>query len=160
VSAFATSQTGSEPQRPLATYVAFMTIFSTIFGGAIAAAGRRGQLSRRLPVRDVVLAAVAGHKLARLITMDKVTAPIRAPFVSAELDAAGDIVEEPAGSGVRRAVGELLTCPSCVGQWTCAAFVTGLYYSPEPTRAVASLFAADAVSDFLHLGFRAGKERA
>src|SRR3954470_11061124 len=160
MAATVTSQADSAPERPLGTYVAFMTIFSTIFGGAIAAAGRRGRLPRRLPLRDVVLAAVAGHKLARLIAMDKVTAPIRAPFVSAEVGADGEIVEEPAGSGVRRAVGELLTCPSCVGQWTCAAFVTGLYYSPEPTRAVASLFAADAVSDFLHIGFRAGKDRA
>jgi hypothetical protein len=148
------------PERPLAIYVAFMTIFSTIFGGAIAAAGRRGRLPHKLPVRDVMLAAVAGHKLARLISSDRVAAPIRAPFVNAEVGDDGDVVEEPAGTGLRRALGELLTCPSCVGQWTCAAFVTGLYYSPEPTRAVASLFAADAVSDFLHIGFRAGKERA
>jgi hypothetical protein len=137
-----------------------MTLFSTALGGGLAAAGAHGRLKRSPGLADIALVGVAAHKLARLIALDKVTSPIRAPFVEARVDEDGEIVEEPAGTGVRKAVGELLTCPSCVGQWTCAAFVTGIYFSPVPTRAVASVFAADAVSDFLHTAFRAAKERA
>jgi hypothetical protein len=149
----------AEKQRPLQTYSIFMGAFSSLFGGAVALAGAKGRLPERPPLADVVLAGIAGHKLARLIATDEVTAPIRAPFVFARVKN-GDVLEEPTGTGVRRAFGELLTCPSCVGQWTCAAFVAGMLHSPRATRAVASLFAADTVSDFLHVAYRASKDRA
>ena len=61
---------------------------------------------------------------------------------------------------MQRAVGQLLTCPRCVGQWACAAFVVGTIWSPRPTRAVATVFAADAISDFLHAAYRAAEDRA
>jgi hypothetical protein len=168
VQAQAKAHTGSRPdgaaaeveERPFGSYLALMALFSTAFGGALAVAGARGRLERSPGPVDIALVGVAAHKLARLIALDKVTSPLRAPFVEARLDEEGEIVEEPAGTGARRAMGELLTCPSCVGQWTCAAFVAGIYFSPVPTRAVASVFAADAVSDFLHAAFRAAKERA
>ncbi len=148
------------PSRPLRTYTVFMSAFGGIFGGAIALAAARGKLAERPAVYDLALAGIAGHKLARLVTMDEVTSPLRAPFVTAKLDADGDIEEEAKPRGIRHAFGELLTCPSCVGQWTCAAFIAGMIHRPRETRAVASLFAADAVSDFLHVGYRAAKDRA
>jgi hypothetical protein len=148
------------PDRPLRTYAVFMSAFGGIFGGAIAVAASKGKLAERPAVYDLALAGIAGHKLARLITTDEVTSPFRAPFVAAKVDSEGDVEEEATGSGVRRAFGELLTCPSCVGQWTCAAFVAGLLHRPRETRAIASLFVADAVSDFLHVGYRAAKDRA
>jgi hypothetical protein len=149
----------AKKQRPLQTYSIFMGIFSALFGGAIALAGARGRLPERPRLYDIVLAGIAGHKLARLIATDEVTAPIRAPFVMAHVKD-GDVVEEPTGTGIRRAFGELLTYPSCVGQWACATFVAGILLRPRPTRAVASVFAADAVSDFLHVAYRASKDRA
>jgi Protein of unknown function (DUF1360) len=147
-------------ERPLGTYTAFMAIFSAAFGGAIALADTRGRLPERLALADLALAAVAGHKLARLVATDEVTSPIRTPFIRTRLGEDGEVVEEPTGSGVRRAFGELLTCPSCIGQWTCAVFVTGILYRPRAARIAASLFAADAASDFLHTAYRAAKDRA
>lgn len=149
----------AEKQRPLQTYAIFMSIFAALFGGAVALAGARGRLPERARVSDILLAGIAGHKLARLVATDEVTAPIRAPFVMARVKN-GDVVEEPTGTGMRRAFGELLTCPSCVGQWACAAFVAGILHSPRVTRIVASVFAADAISDFLHVAYRASKDRA
>jgi hypothetical protein len=150
----------SAPERPLGTYVVFMAAFSSIFGGLLALAAARDRLPTRPSLPDLALAAVAGHKLARLIATDEVTSPIRAPFVEARVTDDGDVVEQPTGMGVQRAFGELLICPSCVGQWTCAAFITGIILNPRPTRAVAAIFATDAISDFLHTAFHAAKDRA
>jgi hypothetical protein len=137
-----------EPERPLGSYATLMVAFSTIFGGAIAVAGARNRLPERPSLVDVALVGVAAHKLARLVAKDKVTAPLRAPVTETITDDDGEPTDEPTGTGMRRAFGELITCPKCVGQWACAAFVTGLIYSPRPTRVVASVFAADAISDF------------
>jgi hypothetical protein len=38
--------------------------------------------------------------------------------------------------------------------------VGGLLHAPRATRAIASLFAAQAISDFLHLAFVAARDRA
>ena len=76
------------------------------------------------------------------------------------VDEEGDLVDEASGTGMQRALGQLLTCPKCTGQWACAAFVLGMIWSPRPTRAVASVFAADAISDFLHVAYRAAETRA
>jgi len=144
-----------ELERPFAGYSTLIAAFSAIFGGAIALAGATGRLPRRPPLLDVALAGVAGHKVSRLLAKDRVTSPVRAPFVETVADQEGELVDEPTGTGMQRAVGQLLTCPKCVGQWACAAFVVGTIYSPRATRAVASVFAADAISDFLHAAYRA-----
>ena len=47
-----------------------------------------------------------------------------------------------------------------MGQWACATLVVGLVYQPRPTRIVASVFASDAISDFLHVAYRAASDRA
>lgn len=122
--------------------------------------GERQRGVAELRVVDVCLAAVAGHKVVRLVATDDVTSPLRAPFVESTLTPEGDICEKPAGRGLRLALGQLLTCPSCIGQWACAGFVTGMLMAPRPTRAAASMFAADALSDFLHIAFAAAKNRA
>ena len=108
-----------------------MAAFSAIFGGAIAVAGATGRLPRRPPLLDVALVGVAGHKVSRLIAKDKVASPLRAPFIRTVTDEDGDLVDEPTGVGMHRAVGQLLTCPKCVGQWACATFLVGTIYSPR-----------------------------
>jgi hypothetical protein len=144
-----------EIERPLAGYTALMAAFSTIFGGGILLADATGRLPRRPSVIDIALAGVAAHKVSRLIAKDKVAAPLRAPFAATVVDGDGELVDEPTGTGMRRAVGQLLTCPMCVGQWVCASFVLGTIWLPRPTRAFESVFVADALSDFLHAAYRA-----
>jgi hypothetical protein len=150
---------GEKADRPLVPYSSLMAAFLGTFGGLLTVSAARGRLPDRLSAYDLVLAGVAGHKLSRLIVTDEVTAPLRAPFVTVS-ENQGDVEEEPRGDGFRRAIGELVTCPSCVGQWATAGFVTGLLTAPRMTRAIGSIFVADAVSDFLHIAYKAGKDRA
>jgi hypothetical protein len=62
--------------------------------------------------------------------------------------------EKPRGSGLQAALGELLTCPYCLGLWMASAMVAGLVTAPRETRAVVSILTALGVSDFLHAAYR------
>ena len=114
----------------------------------------------RVPLQDVLLIGVATHKLSRLVAKAEVTAPLRAPFTEFEEKGGPAEVEEQArGTGIRRAVGELITCPYCLDQWVAAGFTLGLVAAPRPTRLVASVFTIVAISDFLHVAYKAAENR-
>jgi hypothetical protein len=115
--------------------------------------------ARPLPARfepwDVVLGGLATYKFSRLLTKGSVTAPVRAPFTEFE-DSAGaaEHQERARGEhGVRHTVGELLTCPFCLGQWIGTGYVAGLVLAPRGTRAWAAVFAVTGISDALQHGF-------
>jgi Protein of unknown function (DUF1360) len=78
---------------------------------------------------------VATHKCARLLAKDPVTSPPRAPFTAFKgTSAPAELQEEPRGTGLRKAVGELIVCPFRVGQWVATGFVSGLVLRPRATR--------------------------
>jgi hypothetical protein len=148
-------------QPPFGPYLAFMSIFGSLVGAALTIANRQG---RRLPEQvsagEVLLVGTASHKLSRLLAKDKVTSPLRAPFT--ELEGKGgpaELEESSRGTGLRKAIGELLICPYCLGLWVVAAFSIGLVFAPRVTRFVASLFAALTISDFFQIAYKAAEEK-
>ena len=155
---------GYAPPRerpPFAAYATFATVFHAAMAGAVAAAKRSGRdLPERVGAGDTVLIGTASYKLSRLISKKKVTSFVRAPFT--ELEGKGgpaELEEKPRGSGVRRAVGELLVCPYCLGLWASGGFHVGLLFAPRATRFSASVLSAMAISDFLQVAYRAAEER-
>jgi hypothetical protein len=150
-----------EERPPLAAYATFAAIFHTAMAGAVAAAKRSGRdLPERVDAGDIVLIGTASYKVSRLIAKKKVTAFVRAPFT--ELDGKGgpaELEESPRGSGVRRAVGELLVCPYCLGLWASGAFHAGLLFAPRATRFSTSVLTAMSISDFLQIAYKAAEER-
>jgi Protein of unknown function (DUF1360) len=145
---------------PLTSYAAFSAVFNAGFAAALAAAARSGRLPERIDAGDVVLVGTASHKLSRLITKDRVTAFARAPFTEFQGPGGpGEVEERPRGRGLRRAIGELLACPYCLGLWTSAGFHIGLLFAPRTTRVVASTFTALTLSDFLQIAYKAAEER-
>ena len=140
-----------EERPPLAAYATFATVFHAAMAAAVAAARRSGRdLPQRVDAGDVVLIGTASYKLSRLISKKKVTAFVRAPFT--ELEGKGgpaELEEKPRGSGGRRALGELLLCPYCLGLWASGGFHVGLLFAPRATRFSASVLTALAISDFL-----------
>jgi hypothetical protein len=154
---------GYAPPRerpPFAAYATFATVFHAAMAGAVAAAKRSGRdLPDRVEAGDIVLVGTASYKLSRLISKKKVTSFVRAPFT--ELEGKGgpaELEEKPRGSGARRAVGELLVCPYCLGLWASGGFHVGLLFAPRATRFSASVLSAMAVSDFLQVAYRAAEE--
>lgn len=156
--------TGYSPEedRPLAPYSLLTGIFAAGFTGGLAAAYRhRGGWPERVEPLDIVTVGIATHKLSRLITKDKVTSFLRAPFVRYEEPAGhGEVSEQPRGEGLRYVTGELLVCPYCVSQWVVGAFGVGLVAAPRFTRLIASIYTAEAAADFLQLAYLAAEERA
>jgi hypothetical protein len=150
-----------EADRPLGGYLRVLGTYTGVlgvFGLALRATGRR--LPDRLDGRDLALAAIATHKLARLIAKDPVTSPLRAPFTRYEgTSGPAELHEEVRGQGSQKVMGELLTCPFCVGSWVATAFVFGLVIAPRPTRLIASIFSTLAGADALQLAYSALQDR-
>ena len=141
-------------------------VLTGVFNGAAAAyvlSQRRAKARRPQPMGagDLALLATATYKLSRLITKDRVTSFLRSPFTRYTGEAGpSEVSEEPRGRGLRRAVGELLVCPYCTGQWVATALVAGYSREPEATRTVASVFAIIAAADFLHQTWLATEKRS
>ena len=158
------SVAGYAPPRerpPLAAYATFATVFHGAMAGAVAAAKRSGRdLPQRVEAGDVVLIGTASYQLSRLIAKKKVTAFMRAPFT--ELEGRGgpaELEERPRGTGLRRALGELLVCPYCLGLWASGGFHVGLLFAPRATRFSASVLTAMSISDFLQIAYKSAEER-
>jgi hypothetical protein len=150
-----------EKRPPFLPYLSFMVVFGTLVAAALAIAKREGrELPEQVSAGELLLVGTASHKLARLLSKDKVTSPLRAPFT--ELEGSGgpaEFEERSRGTGVRKAIGELLICPFCLGLWVVAAFSVGLLFAPRVTRFVASLFTALTISDFFQVAYKAAEEK-
>jgi hypothetical protein len=145
-----------EQERPLGGYAVLMGAFAALAGGFSAwfrVSGR--ELPERMEARDLALVTVATHKASRLIAKDRVASTVRAPFTRFEHDAGpGEVSEAARGRGLRRAIGELVVCPYCVGMWISAAFAAGLLVAPRFTRWFAAVLAALFGADVLHVAYR------
>ena len=146
---------------PLFSYATLMGVFAALFGAGLVAARRTGrELPNRIGGADLATIGVASHKLSRLIAKDKVTSPLRAPFTELEGQGGpGELEERSRGSGARKAIGELLICPYCLGLWVVAAFALGLVFAPRLTRFLAAIFSALTISDFLQIAYKAAEEK-
>lgn len=147
-------------EMPLAGYATLLGIYNAAFAAMLLAAKKSGkQLPERVGYADLLLLALGTFKLSRLISLDRVTSPLRAPFIEYEGPAgASEVKEKVRGAGVRRAIGDLLTCPYCMGPWVAAALTFGLVFRPRAARLISGLFAAATVSDFLQHAYGAVKE--
>lgn len=132
-------------QAPLPEYATLATTFTGAVGAFVLLAGNR--LPARIGFADLARVGLAGYKLGRLVAKDEVTRFVRAPVTRDEE------ASEPEPEGWRRALGELVTCPHCVGIWISAGLVSSLVVFPRQTRFVATIFGAQAIADFLNAGF-------
>ena len=145
---------GGEDQ-PLGAYLVLIGIFHIVFAlFLLLARGSNRSVSRRVGLGDILLFGVATHKLSYLVSNDAVTSAIRAPFTEFQaMESPSNVEEQARGTGLRKAIGELLICVFCVGHWVAAFFAYGLVLAPSVTRFVASIFAILAVSDYLHQAY-------
>ncbi|MBC2931954.1 DUF1360 domain-containing protein [Nocardioides sp. zg-1228] len=137
-------------------YTGSMAVYVAAVGGLLLLGRGTGRsLPERYSLTDLTLGGIATHKLTRLLSRSSVASPLRAPFT--EFDAAagsGEHVESSRGEhGVRHTVGELLTCPFCLGVWVGTAYVAGMAFAPRPTRAAAAVLTVVGASDALQHGY-------
>jgi hypothetical protein len=145
----------------LARYAGFTAAFNAIAALYILDQRRSSRgLPDRFPLGDFLLLAAATHKLSRVIAKERVTSFLRSPFTRYTGEAGpSEVEEEPRGTGLRLAIGELLVCPYCVGQWVAGGFVAAYIRDRDATRMAASVFALVAASDFLHQAWVAAEKQ-
>ncbi len=148
-------QYAGDADRPIGGYLMTMTAYAGVVGVLAAAARVTGrEVPDGLPAKDVALSALATHKLSRLLAKDPVTSPLRVPFTAYQgTSGPAELHEEVRGSGVRKTVGELITCPFCTGVWVATGFTAGLIYLPRTTRLAMGTLAALAGSDMLQFAY-------
>ena len=141
---------GGEDQKERLTYVTLVGLFFSLLG-ALVARERNQEQPFDLRPRDLVLVALATFRAGRVAAFARVTEPFRAPVtetVPDEFDAGENVVAE--GTGVRKAIGELVSCPLCVGTWVASVLVYGLRVAPGPTRLVASILGVSGLAELLN----------
>lgn len=133
----------SNKQKKRTTYVSLMGGFAGLFAATAKLSGRKGR-ELELNALDVALLGISTFRAGRLIAFDSVTEPLRAPVTKQT----GDGVQ-PEGSGVQAAIGEMLSCPTCIGTWIAASLVLGLRLAPAPTRTFLAFMSASGVAEIL-----------
>jgi Protein of unknown function (DUF1360) len=148
--------------KPLGGYAILVLGFHALLATIGAAWLRsRRRLPDHIPARDLALLSVGTFKLSRLIAKDKVTSTVRAPFTRYEGEAGpSEVSEEPRGSGLREAVGQLLVCPYCVGQWVATVLLAAYLWQPRLIRTASSSLAIVTAADYLQQTWSAVDKRA
>ncbi len=159
-SAYATYSPDSEV--PLRGYAVLAGLYGAGLGLFVLytrAQGRR--LPDKLPPWDVLLLGAATYKAARLISKDKITSVVRAPFTRRkEATSASEVADEPRGHGLRLAVGELLACPFCLSAWVAGGLTCGYLTAPRITRTIAGGLTAMTIADWLQYAWSATQQQA
>ena len=141
---------------PLFSYGVLAGAFNLAFAGFLLVARLTGRsIPERVDAKDIVLLGMATHKLSLVGSEDAITSPLRAPFTELrEKESPKKVDEKPRGEGLRRSVGELLTCKFCLSVWVASLFTYGLVLLPRVTRLLAAMFAIVTVSDHLHQAYK------
>ncbi|GGY99875.1 DUF1360 domain-containing protein [Streptomyces poonensis] len=140
-----------QDEVPLKGYAVLAATFATGVTLFAVTARRRGvRLPERVPPWDLALLGTATFKASRLLTKDKITSFLRAPFTRRETDGtAGEVQDQPRGVGLRRAVGDLVACPFCTSAWVAGTLVGGYAVAPRAARLVCAGLSAVTMADFL-----------
>src|SRR5579875_1161009 len=148
---------------PLGGYATAMSVYGGVVTALAAAARLTGRgLPERISPWDTAMTTLATHKLSRLIAKDPVTSPLRALFTrfegtSGPAELAEDVRD---GQGRLKTVGELVSCPFCIGMWVATGFTAGYVFAPRATRLAATTLAALAGSDFLQFAYAYAEQHA
>lgn len=88
---------------------------------------------------------LATYFLARLVAKERIGSVLREPFVEPApgtdpADGHGE-AKQPTGDGLRRSIGELVTCTRCLGPWAAAALTFGQAFAPRHARIATRILA-------------------
>jgi uncharacterized protein DUF1360 len=140
----------TELQQTRATKLTLMTVFLGVLG-TFAARGLRGERELSLRPFDLLLLGLTSFRVGRMIAFEGVAAPIREPFTETQPDGSGaGQTVVAAGTGTRRVLGELVSCPICVGTWVAAVLVYGLHLLPRPTRVFLAIMSTTGVAELCY----------
>jgi hypothetical protein len=136
---------------PYAAYRVLSTAFQVGLVGLTGATALLRRFKTPLSTADLLTLGLATHKISAIVTKERVTLPLRAPFTTqADHGPAAGHESVPRGHGMQRALGELLTCPHCTAPWVALGLIAGHVVAPLPTRAITTLFSTVALAGAFH----------
>ena len=138
------SQTPTEPHDYATVNVVWAGLLTALLR-ATARNANTGPAPGELP-----MLGLATFALAKGLAKEKVGVWAREPLVAQD-SADGD--RRPRGRGLRYVLGELVTCPRCLGTWGSLGLVGLRVVRPREGRIVAGILATSAVNDILQSGF-------
>jgi hypothetical protein len=128
----------------------YLGLIGLFHAGLAAVVARGRKAAEPTSLVDLLLCGIAAHEASQLLTRDRVARPLREPFVEEVPGDDGAPEEQPRGSGMTHALGELMTCPYCAGPWLALAFMGLHQVAPSAARVATGVFVASAISDGLH----------
>src|SRR4051794_23190298 len=144
---------GEHEQPPEATtdasdYAAINAVYAALIATVLFSTRER---HARDPIsgRELIPISAATFALSKVIAREKIGSWMREPFVD---QSGGD--RQPRGSGLQRAMGELVTCTRCIGAWSALGVVGLRLAAPDSGRIVTNVLAASAGNDWLQAGFK------
>ena len=128
-------------------YAALNVVWAALVSGLLRATardGKHGPADAELPVFGL-----ATFTLTKALAKEKVGVWAREPLVEDGAD--GD--RRPRGRGLRYVLGELVTCPRCLGTWGSLGLISLRIARPREGRIVAGILATAAINDILQSAF-------
>lgn len=142
----------AEDERPLGAYSILLASYLLVV--VVLSFSGRKRLPGTLAPSDLALGAIATFIGTRTVTKHPIASPLRMPFTKfAGVTGPSELHEDVRAEGWRHAVGELLTCPFCLSQWTATTLVTGVVVAPKLTRTVMSVLTIVGTADFLQVAY-------
>ena len=109
---------------------------------------RKRQAKDPITNKELIPLAAATFALSKAVARERIGTWVREPFVD---ETEG---QQPKGSRIRRAVGELVTCTRCVGTWSALAVVSLRVLHPDAGRTLNAVLATSAANDWMQAGFK------
>lgn len=153
---------GGYGDRPLGPYAVLVSIWLGAFAAFLGVAKAVNRPVPRLDAGDIALLSGATFQLSRLIGKDAVTSFLRAPFTRyKEPGAPGEVNEEPRkDTEAQHAVGEMVSCPFCLGTWVAAGLTYAYTFFPNLTRFLAGMFCIVGLADFAQMAYGIATKKA
>lgn len=136
-----------EGETTAADYAALNAVWMSLLAGVVVAS--RGR-HRDDPIQnhELIPLAAATFALSKAVARERIGTWVREPFVDHSEG------QQPKGRGLRRAVGELVTCTRCVGTWSALGIVGLRVLNPDAGRTVSVILASSAANDWLQASFK------
>ena len=108
--------------------------------------------------KDWALLVLATFRMSRLVAYDKVMQAYRSPVVETvpHDSGAGETTQARTGTtGIKRALGEMISCPVCNGTWIAAGLFYGMCLAPRYTRTLLTVMSAVGAVEIMQGAFEA-----
>ena len=130
--------------RPV-DYAAINAVWA-VLAAALLAAARKRSAKDPITAKELIPLSAATFAVSKAVARERIGTWMREPFTEEG--------QQPTGSRIRRAVGELVTCTRCVGTWSALGVVGLRLVDPPAGKALSYVLASSAANDLMQAGFK------